>query len=134
MEFVIETIFKIIIMVVVSAIIIYLTNYYYQKAKIDIPTDEKGELQIFLIKSNEDMAKAIYGCYSYGNFGKLKQKVDCYIVKIQTNNLNDDEIRKILFENFTVGDIYEKISFGNLVENTTILVFYYNGYVRFKII
>lgn len=135
MEITIETIFRILVAIIVSVFIIYLANYYYQKAKVDIPSIENEKnIQIILVKNNDDVAKAIYGCYSLGNFGKLKQRIDCYIMKIQTKNLDDNIIRNILFENFTIGDVYEKISFGSLSENTTILVYYFNGYVRFIII
>lgn len=135
MEFAIETIFKIAILVVVTLVIIHLLIYYYQKAKIDLPdTKLHNKLQIILVRHDEDVAKAIYGCYSLGGFGKLKQELDCYIMKIQTSNLNDYNIRKILFENFSLGDVYEKITFSNLAENTTILVYYSNGYIKFRII
>lgn len=135
MELAVELIFRIFIAIVATTLIIFLINYYYQKAKIDIPSsNQEKEIQVISIKNDEDMAKAIYGCYSFGNFGKLKQRIDCFIAKIQTNNLDDNNIRNILFNNFSLGDIYEKITFRNLVENTTLLIYYLDGYVRFRII
>jgi len=133
MELAVETLFRIIIAVFVALVVIFIVSYYYQKSKVEVPikTDKEG-LQVSDVYSEYDMAKVIYGCYYQSNFGKATNRIDCYIVKIRTS-LDDTLIRNILFKNFSLGDVYEKVDFSRLV-NSVVLVYYENGLVRFRII
>jgi len=134
MELAIETFFRIVIAIFVTMIVIFLVNYYYQKMiKVKLPVStNRGGLQIFDINSDYDLAKVIYGCYSQSNFGEISNRVDCYIIKINTT-INDQNVSNILFNDFGLGNVYENIDFSSL-NNDVLLVYYENGLVRFTVV
>jgi len=133
MELAIETFFRIVVAIFVTLVIIFLINYYYQKSKVELPINvNQNSLQIYNITSEYDLAKIIYGCYSQSNFGKISNRIDCYIIKINVT-IDNQKVRNILFNNFSLGDVYEKIDFSKL-NNNVLLVYYENGLVRFRVI
>ncbi len=133
MELAIETLFRIVVAIVIATLIIYLASFYYQRSKIKLPINStESNLQIYDVYSEYELAKVIYGCYLQSNFGKVDHRIDCYIVKVHSY-LNNQKVREILFKDYGLGDVYQKVDFSNL-KGDVLLVYYDKGLVRFVVI
>ena len=94
----------------------------FTKVDLPLPKSNNTELQTLVIKSDLDMAKAIYSCYSISNFGVSKKPLNCFILKIESD-IDWDYVKEMLKKKGISEKAYEtKELYGG-----DVAILYYDG-------